>query len=49
MNLSRFNPFPIHVWILMFVSLLAGFFLGGVIQSLAIKQDTINTCEFLRR
>ncbi len=48
MNLQKYNPFPPAVWILMFLSLDVGFFLGSYIQSKAIQQNDKNTCDYIQ-
>jgi hypothetical protein len=48
-SLNKYNLFPPYVWILIAVSLTAGFFMGAITQSLAIKEDDQKTCDWIHR
>ena len=47
MNLRRYNPFPLATWVLMFLSLVLGFFLGSFVQSKAMNEDHNKTCDYI--
>lgn len=47
-TLSRFNPFPLAVWIMLVIFFMAGYFTGGVVTSFSIKDGHRKTIEYLR-
>jgi Ni/Fe-hydrogenase subunit HybB-like protein len=47
-TLSRFNPFPLAVWIMLALFFIAGYFTGGVVTSFAIQENHNKTLKFIK-
>lgn len=47
-TLSRFNPFPLPIWLLFFIMFAAGYFTGGAVMSTAIRENDKKTWEYFR-